>query len=86
MRHTFAQNQYMDKDFPLHFTLEDGTHVTVNKKGEHIYDFILKDEGQPERHFTVNDNEEFTEEKEKALDFDQLNALRRFWLETRNEE
>ena len=76
----------MDKDFPLHFTLEDGTHVTVNKTGEHIYDFILKDDGQPDRHFTINDNEEFTEEKEKTLDFDQLNALRKFWLETRNED
>ena len=76
----------MEKDFPLEFMLEDGTHVTVNKSGSHTYDFTLRDECKPARHFTVNDNEEFTEEKERRLDFDQLNALRRFWLETRNEE
>jgi len=76
----------MQKNYPLQFTLEDGMHVTVNKTGEHIYDFTLKDKEKPARHFTVNDGEEFTEEKEKALDFDQLNALRRFWLETRNED
>jgi hypothetical protein len=75
----------MNHQFPLHFTLEDGTDVTVNKTGAHTYDFTLNDEGVPSRHFTINDEEEFTEEKEKALDFDQLNALRRFWLETRNE-
>ncbi len=38
------------------------------------------------RHFILNEEEEFTTEKEKELDFDQLNALRRFWLETRDEE
>ena len=76
----------MRKNYPLHFTLEDGTHVTVNKTGEHIYDFTLKDHEKAERHFTINDAEEFTDEKEKTLDFDQLNALRRFWLETRNDD
>ena len=78
--------QTMDRDFPLHFTLEDGTNVTVTKTGAHTYDFTLQDEGKQPRHFTINDEEEFTEEKEKTLDFDQLNALRRFWLETRNED
>ena len=76
----------MHKDFPLQFRLEDGTNVTVNKTGEHTYDFTLQDEGEPARHFTINDAEQFTDEKEKTLDFDQLNALRRFWLETRNED
>lgn len=76
----------MEKQFPLHFTLENGTDVTVNKTGPHIYDFTLKDEGKTERHFIINDEEEFTEAKEQSLDFDQLNALRRFWLETRNED
>ena len=71
----------MVKSFPLEFTLDDGIHVVVKKAGEHVYDFTLRPKGGPERHFTVNDNEEFTEEKEQALDFDQLNALRRFWLE-----
>ncbi|RYF46646.1 MAG: hypothetical protein EOO38_13715, partial [Cytophagaceae bacterium] len=76
----------MDKEFPIEFTLEDGTHVTVTQNGNHLYDFTLKDEDQAPRHFTYNDEEVFTEEKEKSLDFDQLNALRRFWLETRSEE
>lgn len=76
----------MEKEFPLEFTLEDGTHVIINKTGNHLYDFTLKDDNQTPRHFTYNDEEVFTDEKEKALDFDQLNALRRFWLETRNEE
>lgn len=76
----------MEKKFPMEFTLEDGTHVTVSKTGTHTYNFTLKDEGKPARHFTHNDEEEFTEEKEKTLDFDQLNALRRFWLQTRNED
>jgi hypothetical protein len=76
----------MRKDFPLEFNLDDGTHVVVRKAGNHLYDFTLKPGHGPERHFSVNDEEEFTDEKEKALDFDQLNALRRFWLETRDEE
>jgi hypothetical protein len=76
----------MKKEYPLRFTLEDGTHVVVNKTGHHLYDFTLQDDENGTRHFTLNDEEEFTTEKEKALDFDQLNALRRFWLETRDEE
>ena len=74
----------MEKKFPLEFKLEDGTQVTVAKTGEHLYDFTLTDEENGTRHFHLNDQEEFTDEKEKELDFDQLNALRRFWLETRN--
>ena len=74
----------MEKKFPLEFTLEDGTHVRVEKTGDHLYDFTLRDEEHGTRHFHLNDQEEFTDEKEKSLDFDQLNALRKFWLETRN--
>jgi hypothetical protein len=77
----------MEKEFPLEFTLEDGTHVIVNRTGNHLYDFTFKDDDEASpRHFTYNDEEEFTAEKEQTLDFDQLNALRRFWLETRDEE
>jgi hypothetical protein len=76
----------MEKKFPLEFKLEDGTQVVVKKTDNHLYDFTLNDEENGIRHFTLNDEEEFTDEKEKALDFDQLNALRRFWLETRNED
>ena len=80
------KSQVMRKDFPLEFNLDDGTHVVVRKTGYHLYDFTLKPDDGPERDFSVNDEEEFTDEKEKALDFDQLNALRRFWLETRDQE
>lgn len=76
----------MNHQFPLHFTLEDGTDVTVNETGQHSFEFILKDKSKPDRIFTVDDREEFTEAKEQSLDFDQLNALRRFWLETRKED
>lgn len=76
----------MEKQYPLEFTLEDGTEVIINKTSEHLYDFKLTDEEHGTRHFTYNDQEVFTAEKEEELDFDQLNALRRFWLETRNEE
>ena len=75
----------MNKEYPLNFTLEDGTEVIVKKTSEHLYQFTLSDEEHGTRHFTYNDEEIFTDEKEKELDFDELNALRRFWLETRNE-
>lgn len=71
----------MALNYPLEFTLENGTHVTVEKTGNKQYDFILKpDEGETRR-FDYNDNVEYTQEMEEKLDFDQLNALRRFWLE-----
>lgn len=73
----------MAKEFPLDYSLEDGTAVTVNRAGTHRYDFTLQPEGGKARHFSYDDAEEFTDEKEAALDFDQLNALRRFWLLTR---
>jgi hypothetical protein len=77
---------FMTPEYPLQFTLDDRTEVTVNRSGSHLYDFTLNPEQGAARHFTYNDEEEFTDEKEAALDFDQLNALRRFWLETRDED
>lgn len=74
----------MEKTFPLHYTLDDNTEVTVNKTGDHLYDFTLKPDDGAASGFTYNDEEEFTDAKEAALDFDQLNALRKFWLLTRN--
>lgn len=76
----------MEKEFPLEFTLEDGTHVVVKKAGGNKYDFELKPEDGAARHFTIDGDEKFTDEKEKELNFDELNALRRFWLETRDAE
>ena len=76
----------MEKVYPLEFTLEDGTHVVVNKAGGDKFDFAMKPESGPVRHFTISNNEEFTESKEAGLDFDQLNAVRVFWLKTRDED
>lgn len=76
----------MKKHYPIEFTLENGTHVVVNHAGDHTYRFSLKPEHGNESHFSYDDGETFTEEKEEALDFDQLNALRRFWLEQEKEE
>ena len=70
----------MSKHYPLHFTLEDGVHVTVNKTGSDTYDFTLTPKHGPERHFTFVDDKP-QDEVIANMDFDQLNAVRRFWLE-----
>jgi hypothetical protein len=69
----------MSEHYPLNFTLEDGTHVTINKTAEHTFDFQLKPADGPERHFTFIDDRPRNEVIE-SMDFDQLNAIRRFWL------
>jgi hypothetical protein len=71
----------MSMHFPLKFILEDGVHVEINKTGNNTYDFTLtKKEGGP-RHFTFEDDERTKNQIVESLDFDQLNAVRRFWLE-----
>lgn len=70
----------MSKHYPLKFTLEDGVHVEVNKAGIDTYDFTLAEKGSTERHFTLVDNLP-KDEIEASMDFDQLNAVRKFWLE-----
>ncbi len=70
----------MSEHYPLKFTLEDGIHVEVNKSGENSYDFILTPEKGSQQRFTFV--EEIPRDKRiDSLDFDQLNAVRRFWLE-----
>ena len=70
----------MSKHYPLRFTLEDGVRVEVNKTGTETYDFLLADKGREARHFTLIDTLG-KDEIEASMDFDQLNAVRRFWLE-----
>jgi hypothetical protein len=70
----------MSKHYPLKFTLEDGIQVLVNKKENNTYDFSLTKEGDT-RHFTFVDDNRTKAEIDASLDFDQLNAVRRFWLE-----
>ena len=70
----------MSEHYPLHFTLEDGVRVTVNKTGSNTYDFTLTPENGPDRHFTFVDDTP-KDEVVTNMDFDQLNAVRTFWLE-----
>lgn len=70
----------MSIHYPLKFTLEDGIHVEVNKTGEDTYDFTLKSKESKDRHFTFVDDDRSKDEKIEALNFDELNAVRAFWL------
>jgi hypothetical protein len=71
----------MSKHYPLNFILEDGVHVEVNKAGNYSYDFILTKKEGGERRFTFIDDDKTKDQKVESLDFAQLNAVRRFWLE-----
>ena len=72
----------MSTNYPLEYTLEDGVRVLVNKAGVNTYNFTLTPQEGTARHFTFHDDENRTrDEKTGVLDFDQLNAVRRFWLE-----
>ena len=72
----------MTTHFPLEFTLENGNHVLVNKTGSNTYDFTIKPEEGAASQFTYVDDGKTKTEAEAPLNFDELNALRRFWLET----
>jgi hypothetical protein len=72
----------MTKHFPLKFTLENGRHVLVEKTGSNIYNFTIKTEEGPARQFTYVDDGRTKAEAEVSLDFEEVDALRRFWLET----
>ena len=72
----------MVKEFPLKYTLESGTKVVVNKTGGDTYDFSLTHHEKPVTQFVyVNDGRPKAEWDEK-LSFEQLEALRHFWLVT----
>lgn len=69
----------MVKEYPIGFTLENGTHVTVNKTGPETYDFKLEPTHGSSRHFTYRDDRSKAE-VDNELDFEQLDAVRTFWL------
>ena len=70
----------MTTHFPFEFTLDNGTPVVVNKTGTNTYDFTLHPEDGATRQFTyVNDGRTKTE-AEASLGFEEIDALRRFWL------
>ncbi len=70
----------MSKHYPLKFSLPDGVHVEVDKTGDNTYNFILTPKEGAQRRFEYV--EQIPRDKSiEMLDFDQLNAVRRFWLE-----
>ncbi len=71
----------MSTSYPMDFTLEDGTRVTVNQISTNTYDFAMQPEKGPVTHFTYEEDGRTKTEVEENLNFDELNALRRFWLE-----
>jgi len=62
--------------------LEDGVHVEVNKTGNDTFDFTLTSEQGNKRYLTIVDDDRPKDQIVEPFDFDQLNAVRRFWLET----
>lgn len=71
----------MSVHYPLKFILEDGVHVEVNKMGNSTYDFTLTRKEATAHHFILVDDDRTKDQIIESLDFDQLNAVRRFWLE-----
>lgn len=72
----------MDQKFPMEFTLDSGTHVLIRQTGSSRFEFNLTPtEGAP-RQFTYVEGEHTKSEWDDVADFEQLEALRRFWLET----
>ena len=71
----------MSIQFPYKFTLENGTQVLVKKADDDRFDFTLIPNEGEECYFSYNRNDVMDDEAEEKLSFDQLNALRRFWLE-----
>lgn len=74
----------MSKSFPLEYTLESGTKVTVTKKDAGTYEFLLKPAHKPAGQFTYVDDARPKAAWDDSLDFEQLEALRTFWLMTEN--
>jgi hypothetical protein len=71
----------MSKHYPIKFTLEDGVDVEVNKTATNTYDFTMVGSHQQARRFTIVDDDRPKDEITRGLNFDELNAVRRFWLE-----
>ncbi len=70
----------MIESFPVEYTLESGTRVKVNKKGSDNYDFSLWSPEKQVNSFTYIDDGRPKAEWDEMLEFEQLEALRTFWL------
>lgn len=74
----------MATHYPLSFTLESGTKVVVTKQDDDTYDFSLTPTHGTANSFTYRDGEHTKAEWDERLEFEQLDALREFWLKTGN--
>lgn len=72
----------MTKHYPIDFTLESGTKVTVDKQSDERYDFTLTHQDKPASCFTYIDDGRPKAEWDNKLGFEELEALRKFWLIT----
>lgn len=70
----------MIESFPINFDLESGAKVTVDKRAAQLYDFTILQPGKPARQFTYIDDGRPKAQWDESLDFEQLEALRKFWL------
>jgi hypothetical protein len=72
----------MSTHFPIEYTLESGTHVRVTKQDEDMYEFLLTPTDGPTDSFIYHEGEHTKAEWDAMLEFEQLDALREFWLKT----
>lgn len=72
----------MALEFPLLYTLESGTDVRVAKTGDRTYHFSLTPATGAPQQFTYRDGEHTKAEWDAMLPFEQLDALREFWMKT----
>ena len=72
----------MATHFPLEYTLESGTAVVVTKEENGLFRFSLTPAEGPAQSFTYRENEHTKAEWDAMLEFEQLDALREFWLKT----
>lgn len=70
----------MIDNFPIHYTLESGTQVTVNRSAADTYDFDLMPTEGTASPFTYVEGQKTKSEWDHILNFEQLEALRKFWL------
>lgn len=70
----------MIETFPIEYTLESGTHVTVDKRDDRTFEFKLRPTEEPANGFTYIQDDRSKSEWDDKLEFEQLEALRKFWL------
>ncbi|HUQ97109.1 MAG TPA: hypothetical protein VM010_05560, partial [Chitinophagaceae bacterium] len=72
----------MATHFPMEYRLENGTKVLVQQQEGETYHFTLTPKNGQIQSFMYREAEHTKAEWDAMLDFDQLDALREFWLKT----